>query len=287
MDDSVPRSTVVLTGATSGIGRATAHALAGRGANLVLLTRDLARGEKAAEEFRASGAGAIRVIQCDLSLQESVHRAAAEIRGDLSRIDVLINDASVFLGTRELTAEKHERMMATNYLGPFLLTNLLIDLIVAAAPSRVINVTAPSTTAPDPDDLESSRRFSATIAFGRTKAAELMFTYALARRLAEKGVTVNAYHPGVTKTGLMRTAPGFMRVMGAVMKVAARTPDQAAVGLVDLALSPRFEDMTGLLIHDGEPMKAPFIQDIEAQERLWSAAEEATGLDRAGDPPGT
>ena len=103
-------------------------------------------------------------------------------------------------------------MLATNYLGPFLLTNLLLDRLAAAAPSRVVNVTAPATTAPDPDDLDGERHFSPVRAFGRSKAADLMFTYALARRAQTLGISVCACHPGVTRTPLMKDAPPLMKV---------------------------------------------------------------------------
>ena len=208
----------------------------------------------------------------------SVREAVEEFKRRRDRLDVLINDAAVFLGSRDLTSEGQRRMLATNYLGPFLLTNLLLDRLAAAAPSRVVNVTAPATTAPDPDDLDGERRFSPVRAFGRSKAADLMFTYALARRAQAQGISVCAYHPGVTRTPLMKDAPPLMKGIGAVMNLTARTPEQAAKGLVDLALSPAFEGVTGQLLHDGKPIKAPFIDDVEAQERLWSASERLAGI---------
>ena len=265
-----------------GIGKATAVALARRGARLVLLARDRERAERTAAALRDSGAASVETVLCDLSLTDSVRAAAAELRRSHQRLDALINDAAVFLGHRELTAEGHERMFATNYLGPFLLTNLVADLLVAGAPSRVIMVTAPSTVAPDPEDLESSRRFRAVTAFGRTKAAELMFTYALARRLGGQGVTVNAYHPGVTRTELMRHAPAPIRALGIALSVTARTPERAAEGLVELALSPRFEHTTGRLIHDGKSIKAPFAEDVAAQEALWEATARAAEQQHSG-----
>ena len=271
-------ATILISGATSGIGRATALGLAARGSDLVLLARDRARGEDVATLARTAGAASAEVLVCDLSLMASVREAVAEFKRRHDRLDVLINDAAVFLGSRDVTSEGRERMLATNYLGPFLLTNLLLDLLAAAAPSRVINVTAPATTAPDPDDLDGERRFSPVRAFGRSKAADLMFTYALARRMQAKGISVCAYHPGVTRTLLMKDAPPLMKGIGAVMNLTARTPEQAAKGLVDLALSPAFEGVTGQLLHDGKPIKAPFIDDVEAQERLWSASERLAGI---------
>jgi NAD(P)-dependent dehydrogenase (short-subunit alcohol dehydrogenase family) len=270
--------TIAITGVTSGIGRATALALGARHQRLVMLTRSQERGQEVARHARQYGASEAEVLVCDLSLMASVRQAAAEIRERHDRIDVLINDASVFLSHRDVTAEGHERMMATNHLGPFLLTNLLLDLVIAGAPSRVIAVTAPSTVAPDPMDLESASGFRAVRVFGRSKAAELLFTYALARRLHDKAVSANAYHPGVTRTALMANAPLPMTMMGAVLRITARKPERAATGLVDLALSPSFDDMTGRLVHDGRPIEAPFADDIELQERLWRSTMEATGL---------
>ena len=275
-------ATILISGATSGIGRATALGLAARGSDLVLLARDRARAEDVATLARAAGAASAEVLDCDLSLMASVSQAVAEFKRRRDRLDVLINDAAVFLSSRDLTSEGHERMLATNYLGPFLLTNLLLDRLAAAAPSRVVNVTAPATTAPDPDDLDGERRFSPVRAFGRSKAADLMFTYALARRAQALGISVCAYHPGVTRTPLMKGAPPLMRGIGTVMNLTARTPEQAAKGLIDLALSPAFERMTGQLIHDGKPMKAPFIDDSRAQERLWSASELLVGIRSPG-----
>jgi len=270
--------TILVTGATSGIGKATALGLAGHGVKLVLPVRDRARGEKVAELARRAGAASAEVIDCDLSLMSSVRAAAAEFKRHHPCLDVLINDAAVFLGHRDVTAEGHERMIATNYLGPFLLTSLLLDELVAAAPSRVINVTAPATTAPDVDDLDGERRFKPVTAFGRSTAAKLLFTYALARRVESAGVSVFACHPGVTRTPLMRDAPAAMRLFGAALSVTARTPERAAEGLIDLALSPGLEGLSGHLVHDGKAIKSPFIDERDAQERLWLASEKLTGI---------
>ncbi len=278
MDGGTENRTILVTGATSGIGRATALGLAARGLELVLLVRDRTRGEQVAALAREAGAPSAEIIDCDLSLMSSVREAAAEFKSLRRRLDVLINDAAVFLSSRRITSEGHECMFATNYLGPFLLTNLLVDELAAAAPSRVINVTAPATTAPDTDDLDSERDFRAARAFGRSTAAKLLFTYALARRLQPRAVSVFAYHPGVTRTALMRDAPAGMKVIGAVLGVTARTPEHAAEGLIDLALSPGFESLSGQLIHDGKPIKAPFIDDRNAQEELWRATENLTGI---------
>ena len=269
---------ILLTGATSGIGRAAALGLAARGVDLVLPVRDRTRGAEVAALARQAGAASVDVVECDLSMMSSVRTAAAEVKSRHGRLDVLINDAAVFLGARHVTPEGHEVMVATNYLGPFLLTNLLLDRLVAAAPSRVINVTAPATTAPDLDDLDSEREFNPVTAFGRSTAAKLLFTYALARRAEPQGVSVFACHPGVTRTPLMKEAPAAMRLFGAVLSLTARTPERAAEGLIDLAVSPTLEGLSGHLVHDGKAMRSPFIDDWDAQEGLWIASEELTGI---------
>jgi len=276
--------TIIVTGATSGIGRATALGLAAHHVELVLPVRDRSRGEEVATLARQAGAASVEVIDCDLSLMSSVRAAAAEFGRRHTRLDVLINDAAVFLRDHSVTSEQHERMFATNYLSAFLLTNLLIDELVAGAPSRVINVTAPATTAPDLDDLDSERRFSPVTAFGRSTAAKLLFTYALARRLEPRGVSVFACHPGVTRTPLMREAPAAMKVIGAVLGVAARTPERAAQGLIELALSPGLEGLSGHLVHDGKAIKSPFIEDRDMQERLWTASEKLAGITNQHHP---
>jgi NAD(P)-dependent dehydrogenase (short-subunit alcohol dehydrogenase family) len=172
-----------------------------------------------------------------------------------------------------VTSEGFEQMFATNYLGPFLLTRLLFPYIEAGKPSRIINVTAPSTTRPDLEDLQGEGKFSSLNAFGASKAADLLFTYALARRLVGPAVTVNAYHPGIMKTGLNRTAPAPVRLLGGMMNLfAGKPPLVAAEDLVKLATSDEFAQTNGQLVHGGKPISAPFVDDKDLQERLWKVS---------------
>jgi len=270
----------LVTGTTSGLGRATAVELAKLGATVVVAARDKTKGEAAVAEIkRASGNPNLDLLVCDLSLQASTRAAAEEFQRRHERLNVLINNAAVFVGKRALTRDGLELMFATNHLGPFLLTLLLLERLEAGAPARVINVSAPSTVKPDFDDLQGERKFSSAQAFGASKAGNLLFTYALALRLQGRGVTVNAYHPGIVRTGLMRQAPAPMRLFTGILNIFGQTPERAAEGLVQLASSNQFEDITGQFIHNGQVLSSPFSSDTAAQERLWSESARLVGLE--------
>jgi NAD(P)-dependent dehydrogenase (short-subunit alcohol dehydrogenase family) len=270
----------LVTGASSGIGRATAIALSEIGAVVVLVCRDEARGRAArAKVASESGNESADLMTADLSSPASVRRLAAQFDSKYPRLDLLVNNAAVFRSKRVLTPDGLELMFATNYLAPFLLTRLLLPRLEAARPSRVVNVSAPSSIMPDFDDLQGERAFGSIGAFGASKAALLLFTYALARRLEGRGVTANAYHPGIVRSNLVRGAPAAVRVVTGVLNVfMGVSPKRAAKGLVHLASSADFEGTTGALVHDGKKMKAPFSDDIEAQDRLWRLSCELTGL---------
>jgi NAD(P)-dependent dehydrogenase (short-subunit alcohol dehydrogenase family) len=274
--------TCLVTGANSGLGKATAVGLARVGAMVVMLCRNQERGEGAQAEIIAeSGSQTVELLLADLSSQASIRAAVADFKLGHDRLHVLINNAAVFLRERQLTEEGLEMVFATNHLGPFLLTNLLLDLLEESAPSRVINVSAPSTSKIDFDDLQGEKNYSPVGAFGASKAANLMFTYALARRIQENDVTVNAYHPGIVRTNLMRQAPAPMRLFGGLLNLFGSTPERAADGLLELASSDQFDGVTGQLIHKGKAISAPYIEDIAAQDRLWRVSMELTGLDTA------
>jgi NAD(P)-dependent dehydrogenase (short-subunit alcohol dehydrogenase family) len=273
----------LVTGASSGIGKATATALSTLGANVVMVTRDETRGKSArAQVASKSGNRSVELMTADLSSLESVRGLATEFNAKYPKLDVLLNCAAIFTSRRIVTSDGLELMFATNYLGPFLLTRLLVPKLKAASPSRVISVSAPSKMMPDFDDLQGERSFGAILAFGASKAADLLFTYALARRLEGTGVTANAYHPGIVRTKLVRGAPAPVRVITSVLNVfMGVSPKRASVGLVHLASSPEFEGTTGALIREGKTMKAPFSDDIEAQDRLWQLSCKLAGLPEA------
>jgi NAD(P)-dependent dehydrogenase (short-subunit alcohol dehydrogenase family) len=267
-------STFVVTGATGAIGGATATVLAEGGARLILLCRDVDRGKAAADRLGRSGRG--EVVVGDLSSLSSIRRAVEDIAGRTDRLTGLVNDASVFVRERRVTDEGFEVMFATNHLGPFLLTNLLLPLLHAGAPSRIVTVTAPSTSKVNLEDLQSERAFNATRAFGATKAENVLFTFALARRL-DDGVTADAIHPGLVRSGLTDEMPAAIRTIHGLV---ARDPGRAGRAIAGLVAAETHRGATGRffkLDREAKPPKATTDQAL--QEGLWEASARLSRLD--------
>ncbi|HEY4667062.1 MAG TPA: SDR family NAD(P)-dependent oxidoreductase [Anaerolineales bacterium] len=268
-----------MTGATRGIGRAIAHGLATRGATIVLVARDRAAGESVAAEMRAAtGTSEVSALRCDLASQASIRQLASEFKQRHRTLHVLVNCAGVFKSTRVLSPDGLELMFATNHLGYFLLTNLLLDTLKGSAPSIVLNLTAPSTTQPDFEDLQGERRFRALRAFGASKMENLLFTFALARRLEGSGVTANAVHPGLAHTQLMRETPMPFRLFMGVLNRFAAAPARAAEDVVGV-ITAQAAAANGQFLHRRKSITAPaYALDQPAQERLWQASLELCGL---------
>jgi NAD(P)-dependent dehydrogenase (short-subunit alcohol dehydrogenase family) len=271
----------VVTGATSGIGKALALDLAKTGQTVVLVARDPDHGGAVLKEIALATQNPNLDVQlCDLSILSSVRNLAEILRSKYPRIDVLINNASVYKTKRVVTVDGLEEMLAANHLGPFLLTNLLLEWLQAAVQAngsaRVLNITAPSTVPLNFDDLQSERNFNSLKTFGATKMANLLFTFALARRLENSGVTANAIHPGLTRSGLMDEASIFMRLF---TWLASKPPAQASEWIVQAATAPEFEKVTGKFLYHGKQIEAPaYAYDTQAQERLWKMSDELTAL---------
>jgi NAD(P)-dependent dehydrogenase (short-subunit alcohol dehydrogenase family) len=267
----------LVTGANSGLGRAIAEGLAAEPCAVLMLCRDADRGETArAQVFAATGNDHVELIVCDLSRMASVRQAASTVRRKYGRVDALVNNAAVFTRERRVTDEGLETMLATNHLGPFLLTVSLVDALRRAAPARVVNVAAPSSAPVDVDALAGDGAWNAWARFGATKACNLLFTLELARRLAGSGVTVNAFHPGVVKSNLLAQAPAPVRWASGLF---ATSPEKAAAHAIRLATDPALEGRTGLLFKGASPMKIPVsAADPEAQRRLWERSERLVGL---------
>jgi NAD(P)-dependent dehydrogenase (short-subunit alcohol dehydrogenase family) len=204
--DSRPMAgkTVLITGGTAGIGKATALGLATMGAHVAITGRDPARTEAAAGESRAAGGGQVDAFVADLSSQSEVRRLADEVLHRLSRIDVLVNNAGGYWNTRHVTVDGLEHTFALNHLAPFLLTHLLLDRLTHSAPARVVTVSshAHADGRIDFDDLQGERSYAGARAYNQSKLANVLFTYELARKLQATPVTANALHPGVVNTSL-------------------------------------------------------------------------------------
>jgi retinol dehydrogenase 12 len=270
----------VVTGATSGIGKAAATALARLGATVVLVGRDRGRTEAAAAEIARVSASPPRAEVADLASLEQVRGLAGRLAG-LERIDVLINNAGLVLGERRGTPEGFEHVFAVNHLAPFLLTNLLLPRLTASAPARVITVTSDAHSAArlDLDDPNLEHGWDSWRSYANSKLANILFTRELARRLHGTGVTANCAHPGVVRTGFGREARPLLRLGVTLARPFLLSPERGADTIVYLASSPEVADETGGYYVRGqrrEPSAAA--RDDAAARRLWQISEELTGL---------
>jgi len=237
--------TCLVTGATSGIGKVVATALAAQGAQVIVAGRNEAKAQRVVQEMRAeTGNDDVCHLLADFSDLQQVRHLAAVFKERHARLDVLVNNAGAFFNTRRETPYGVEMTFLVNHLAPFLLTNLLLDVLRDSAPSRIVNVSsdAHKLATMDFDDLRFRRGYFGIKAYGRSKLANILFTYELSRRLAGSGVTVNAVHPGHTATDIWRTnfsvvGPMLKWVMG----LFALTPEQGADNIIYLASSPDVE----------------------------------------------
>src|SRR5271163_1274651 len=240
--------TVVVTGGNSGIGFETAVALASMGARVLITARNADKGRAAVAAItqRLEGEGRVQLVVFDLADLASVRRGAAEILEQAPRLDVLVNNAGLVLTERAETVDGYDSTFAINHLGPFLLTNLLLERITASAPSRVVNVAsnAYSTVRKGMpfDDLQSTRHYRGMRVYGQSKLANILFTLELTRRLEGKDVTANSLHPGTVRTGY--GGDGDARgLLGLGIKIASpffHSPAKGARTSVYLASSPRW-----------------------------------------------
>jgi retinol dehydrogenase 14 len=278
--------TVLVTGGTSGIGRATAIGLATMGANLAITGRDRVRTEDAAREIRAVGHGQVDVYVADLSSQTEVRRLAGEVLETYPRIDVLVNNVGGYWNTRHITADGLEHTFALNHLAPFLLTNLLLDRLKQSGPARVVTVSsnAQALGRIDFDDLQGERSYSGARAYNQSKLANVMFTYQLVKLLAASAVTANVLHPGVVRTAFGAEDPGrVQRIFVPFMRRFFKTPSQGAATSIHLASSPDLERVTGLFFANSKPKKsAKRSYDEATAARLWQVSADLVGLPWAG-----
>ena len=282
---SMVGKTVIVTGGNSGIGKATAVALARAGARVIITARDQARGDRAVVDIRrASGSDRVELAVFDLGDLASVRAGAADLLERGPRIDVLINNAGLVLTDRAETVDGYEATFAINHLGPFLLTELLTDRLVASAPSRVVNVASTAHRSArrglDFEDLQARQGYKGMQVYGSSKLANILFTTELARRLAGKGVTANSVHPGTVATGYGRDGDtrGFLAFGLKVIKPFVLTPEKGARTSVYLASSEDVAGVTGEYFVKCKARKpSAAARDEAAARKLWAVSEELVG----------
>jgi NAD(P)-dependent dehydrogenase (short-subunit alcohol dehydrogenase family) len=279
--------TVVVTGGNSGIGLETAAALAAMGARVLVTARNADRGRTAVAQIAQRTEGAqVQLVVFDLADLSSVRRGAAEILEQAPRLDVLVNNAGLVLTERRLTADGFEATFATNHLGPFLFTNLLLDRIRSSAPARIVNVASTAHNSARKgipfDDLQSERHYRGMRVYGQSKLANILFTLELARRLEGTGVTANSLHPGTVRTGYGADgdAGGFLSFGIKIAGPFFLSPAKGARTSVYLASSPEVDGVSGRYFVKCKPRRPrAWARDPEAAQQLWQVSEELVGLD--------
>ncbi len=268
----------IVTGASAGIGAATALGLAKRGASLGLVGRDVRRLDEVAVRCRTAGAGEVRTYVADFGELAQVRALADSLLADWPRMDVLINNAALVLQHREETVDGYEKVFAVNHLAPYLLTRLLQDRLIASAPSRVVVVASDAHTfgALEPDDYMSTRAFKPMKVYGRSKLANILFTRELAARLEGTGVTANCLHPGFVSTSLARDNKIGVLFLK-LAKPFIKSPADGAQTTLQLACDP--VTVSGEYFADGKPHRLKdYAQDPATAARLWDDSAQLVGL---------
>ncbi len=275
----------MVTGANAGMGKVIARELAKMGATLVMVSRDRDRGEAARVDVRAqSGNDAVELLLADLSSQQSIRQLVQEFTAEHTQLHVLVNNVGVTLPRRSVTVDGLETTFATNHLAPFLLTNLLLPLLRASAPARIVNVSsaAHSQGKINFDDLQSEQRYREIRAYNQSKLANVLFTYELSRRLEGTRVTANTLEPGFVKTNM---AVPFPFSIFSSMRVSAEEGAQTAIYL---ASSPDVEGVSGKFFnHKRAATKSSKLSyDESIAQRLWQVSTQLTQLPPDPEPGG-
>ncbi len=268
----------VVTGANSGIGKHTAIALARDGARVVMVCRNLDKGEAARTEIKsASGSDQVELMQCDMASLGSIRSFTDALCDRYDHLDVLVNNAGAMFGKRELTADGYECTFAVNHLGYFLVTKGLLDLLKASAPSRIVSVATGGHRMGwlDFDNLQGEKLYSRYVAYGTSKLCNIMFTYELARRLDGTGVTANCVHPGAVGSNFGAGSGALFSTFMKLGKSMLVTPEKGARTSIHLAASPEVEGVTGGYYAKCKPARSSRKSyDRDAQHRLWDLSED-------------
>ena len=273
----------LVTGGTSGIGEVTARELARMGADVVITARSQEKLSRSIMRIR-SGCGSDNVsgLVADLSSQREVRSLAGEYISRFNRLDVLVNNAGAIYFRRTMSVDGIEMNFAGNHLASFLLTNLLLDTMISSSPSRIINVSSSSHIGQviDFDDLECQNNYQIMQAYGKSKLANILFTYELVRRLEGRGVTANALHPGLVGTNIAGNNGWLLRFFLPLWRIWAMGPDEGAETSIYLASSPEVEGVSGKYFYQKKAIPSSRYSHGEAAaERLWQISAEMTGMD--------
>jgi retinol dehydrogenase 14 len=273
----------LVTGANSGIGKATVLELAKRNATVMMVCRDKAKGEKVkAEVIETTANTSIELLIADLASQKAVHQLVKAFKAKHDKLHVLVNNAGLNLSKRALSEDGIEMTFAVNHFAPFLLTHLLLDLLEAAAPARIINVTSDMQRPIHFDDLKREKAYNQINVYEESKRANALFTYELAQRLQGSLITVNCVAPGFIRTNLGRDTKGVFKLFLQLVRPFMQSPDHAAEALVYLATSPELEGASGKYFAGKKEVQSSKVSyDKEAARQLWQLSEEVTGLARA------
>jgi retinol dehydrogenase-12 len=274
----------LVTGANSGIGKATALGLARLGATVVLACRNSERGSAAKRDIvEESASRDVSLAVVDLANLDSVRSFANDFRHKFSRLDVLVNNAGIYSSKRVVTVDGFESTFQVNYLGHFLLTNLLLGLLKARAPSRIVNVSSEAhrTGHINFDDLQGQRRYRGWTAYAESKLANILFTHELALRLEGTGVTVNSIHPGTVRTNFARSNGGIIGLGVKLFAPFMLSSEEGAKTVVWLASAPHLQQVTGkYFANQSERFSSRESYDTEVAKRLWEVSGELVGLAR-------
>jgi NAD(P)-dependent dehydrogenase (short-subunit alcohol dehydrogenase family) len=275
----------MVTGATSGIGKATALGLAKLGATVIIVGRDPARGQEACEEIQQqSGNKNVELMTADLSSQGAIRTLVDNFKAKHSQLHVLVNNAGVAPIRRSVTVDGIETTFAVNYLAPFLLTNLLLDTIKASAPARVVNVAGDyhRKATINFDDMMTEKDYTYLKANNQSKLALILFTYELARRLVGTNVTANCLHPGAVATDAPLKdpdLPAFSRMMYTIFRLFFSSPEKGAETSIFLASSVEVQDVSGkYFVKKSAVSSSPESYNTEIASRLWSVSEKLTAV---------
>ncbi len=281
MDISMKGKTVLVTGATNGIGLVTARELARMGAQVTIVSRNAEKCAVVAEAIKTGTGNPVEFIAADLSTLAGIRQAAATFKQHHARLHVLVNNAGGFFIRRYLTSDGFEMTFVLNHLNYFLLTNLLLDILKASAPACVVNVASGTHRGAkmDFDNLQGEKGYNGVRAYGQSKLANILFTYELARRLKDTGVTTNALHPGYVNTGISLNNGLFFQVfVRLTARLFGRKPEEGAQTSIYLASSPQLAGVTGKYFADCQPVKSsPLSYDEELAKKLWQVSLELTG----------